>query len=191
MLLHGGEVTQRVKGRRQKRISITTAREVAQLFWPDFIEANGCIFAAFQCWAGAPEEMPDGKSETECFINHTHILDEFGNKATSENCTPYSATIDVIEPTYNEMHPDFIAACELGLKIARMWAMKLKLDFPQDQFRVYYTQYDNPVVRFHKVRMDEPVWLSDAALESATDPSFRNTVIYDTHYLDRPHVKAG
>jgi hypothetical protein len=186
-------VSQHGIGRTQKRISVTTAREVAQLFWPDFIEINGCIFAAFQCYGGVPN-MSGGKSEAECFINHTHILDEFRNRATSENCTPYlealSETVNVVEATYNEMHPDFISACDLGVKIARMWAAKLKLDFPQHQFRVYYTQYDNPIVRFHKVRMDEPVWLSDDALNSATDPSFRNAVIYDTDYLDSPCVKS-
>ena len=46
----------------------------------------------------------------------------------------------------------FVGACELGKQIARMWAVKLKADFPLDRFRVYYTQNDNPIVRFHKVR---------------------------------------
>jgi hypothetical protein len=73
--------------------------------------------------------------------------------------------------------------------MAGMWAMKLKADFPRDRFRVYYTQYDNPIVRFHKVRENEPQWLSDQQLTSATDRSFGSAVIYDTDYLDAPVAK--
>ena len=65
--------------------------------------------------------------------------------------------------------------------------MKLKTDFPTERF--HYTQYDNPIVRFHKVRPDEHVWLSDEELLDASDPSFRATVIYDTDYLLSPVVK--
>jgi hypothetical protein len=61
-----------------------------------------------------------------------------------------------------------------------MWAAKLQHDFPRERFRVYYTQYDNPIVRFHRVRTNEPVWLTDEALRFATDRSFEGAVIYDT-----------
>jgi len=88
--------------------------------------------------------------------------------------------LDVIEETYDDTHPDFIAACELGRMAAKLWALKLKQDFPLDRFRVYYTEYDNPIVRFHKVRAGEAVWLTNEALASATDPSFRNSLVYDT-----------
>ena len=73
--------------------------------------------------------------------------------------------------------------------MARMWATKLKADFPNEQFCVYYTQYDNPIVRFHKVRSNEHVWLSDRELLDATDPSFRDALIYDTGHLAAPVVK--
>jgi hypothetical protein len=84
-----------------------------------------------------------------------------------------------------------VAACQIGLQMARMWAVKLKLDYPEHRFRVYYTQYDNPIVRFHKVRIHEAVWLTDDALRLATDRSFRNTVIYDTDYLEQPVTKTA
>jgi len=41
-------------------------------------------------------------------------------------------------------------------------------------------------VRFHKVRDDEPEWLSDEALQTATDLSFRNALIYDTSKINLP-----
>lgn len=172
----------------QKRISIRTAGEIVQVFWPDFVEVDGCIFAAFQCQGGELTEGSDGKTGLECFINHTHLFDEFGNKAEHRIQNPEQ--LDETEAWYDDSHPDFVAACDLGRKIARMWAFKLKLDFPQDRFRVYYTQYDNPIVRFHKVRVDEPEWLSDDELRAATDPSFRNTVIYDTEYVESPVTKS-
>jgi hypothetical protein len=66
-------------------------------------------------------------------------------------------------------------------------ATKLKTDFPNERFRVYYTRYDNPIVRFHKVRPDEDVWLSDEELRNASDPSFRDEVICDTGYSYQSH----
>ncbi|HEY2389993.1 MAG TPA: hypothetical protein VGK22_02365 [Candidatus Angelobacter sp.] len=144
----------------QKRVSFRTASDLAQLLWPDFVEEDGCIFLAFQPHhsdsSNNSKESYGGKTYRESFVNHTHILDEFRNQATFAKRIEVSKNLDEVEETYNETHPDFIAACALGLKIAKMWAAKLKLDFPHDRFRVYYTQYDNPIVRFHKVRVDEP-----------------------------------
>ncbi|HWF02310.1 MAG TPA: hypothetical protein VHA06_01410 [Candidatus Angelobacter sp.] len=169
----------------QKRVSVRTACALTELLWPDFVEVNGCIFAAFQRGDGEVKISGD-KTGTECFINHTHLLDEFSNRATSETREHFSEQLDVVEAIYDYAHPDFIAACELGTKMAEMWALKLKSDFPKNRFRVYYTKYDNPIVRFHKVRSDEPLWLSNEALQTATDPSFRDAVIHDTDFLDRP-----
>jgi hypothetical protein len=117
------------------------------------------------------------------------VLDEFRNRSTSERRETVSEDLDAVEETYDVNHPDFADACELGKQMARRWAMKLKADFPRDRFRVYYTQYDNPIVRFHKVRENEPQWLSDQQLTSATDRSFGSAVIYDTDYLDAPVAK--
>lgn len=83
-------------------------------------------------------------------------MDEFLNKATFQHREQISNELDEIEEIYDASHPDFITACELGKTMARMWAIKLKADFPNEHFRIYYTQYDNPIVRFHKVRSNEP-----------------------------------
>ncbi len=64
---------------------------------------------------------------------------------------------DGLLPDYN--HPDFVALCEVAKRMAYIWFLKLQEDFPQYQFRVYYTERDNPIVRFHRVREDEPYWL--------------------------------
>jgi len=171
------------------RVSVRTGSHLLRLFWPDFVEVNGCILAAFQLGDGPIQELKEGRTETECLINHTHLLDEFRNKATSERRDAVSHDFEVVEEAYDVNHPDFVGACELGKQIARMWATKLKSDFPLDRFRVYYTQYDSPIVRFHKVRENETVWLADDALRSATDRGFTSAVIYDTDYLDSPVQK--
>jgi len=170
------------------RIGISTALDLIQLFWPDFAESDGCVFAQFQ-WSGKYTGDFIDKTQTECFINHTHILMLFRNRATFAMAEPVSAELSVREEIYDEAHPDFVAACLTGRTMARMWAIKLKHDFPTARFRVYYTQYDNPIVRFHMVRPNEPLWIDNAGLLKATDPSFRSAIIFDTDNLDAPIEK--
>ncbi len=160
----------------EQSVTVRAALTVSWLLWPDFVEEHGCVFLGRHSGSNPP---PAGDTATgwESFVNHTHVFDEFANHAS---------TFVSEEVVYNEQHPDFLSACELGQQIAKLWALKLKLDFPNAHFRVYYTQYDNPIVRFHKVRDDEPQWLSDEALQSATDPSFRNALIYDTSRINLP-----
>jgi hypothetical protein len=167
-------------------VSVATGQRLLRIFWPEFKEINGCVFLAFQCSGGPIAELSDGKTETECFVNHTHIFDEFRNRATSEQRDHAAKDFDVVENSYDDKHPDFIAACEIGMTIASKWALKLKVDFPHDRFRVYYTQYDNPIVRFHKVRPTEPVWLPDEVVRDANVPTLRGTIVYDTEYPNAP-----
>jgi len=174
----------------RKRISVKTVAQILEILWPNFVEINGCIYAAFQCGGGPITELSDGKTETECFVNHTHVFDEFQNRATIERREVVSDELMALDCSYDVSHPDFAAACEIGRNMARMWATKLKLDFPHDRFRVYYTQYDNPIVRFHKVRTGEAEWLSNEGLRSSINSSFTDAIIYDTDRLDKPIIKG-
>ena len=158
-------------------VSVGAALTASRILWPDFIEEHGCVLLGWHAGSNPPP-ADDTATGWEAFVNHTHILDEFVN---ADEVSTFASE----EVVYNENHPDFISACELGQKIANLWALKLKLDFPFARFRVYYTQY-NPIVRFHKVRDDEPQWLSDEALQRATDPSFRSALIYDTSKINLP-----
>jgi hypothetical protein len=158
----------------EQSATVSAALSVSRILWPDFIEEHGCVLLAWHS-GSAPPPANDNATGWESFVNHTHIFDEFANDA--------SAFVSE-EVVYNERHADFVAACELGQRIAKLWAMKLKLDFPHARFRVYYTQYDNPIVRFHKVRDGEPHWISDEGMQNATDPSLRNALIFDTSRLN-------
>jgi hypothetical protein len=166
-------------------LSVQSAEKVLRFLWPDFARQHGCIFLARYSGSNPPP-VNDTATGWESFVNHTHIFDEFRSDAAKSVVKAISEELNLEEVIYDETHPDFIAACELGRAAARLWALKLKHDFPQERFRVYYTEYDNPIVRFHKVRDDEPVWLSDDGLREATDSSFLNSVIYDTHRLSEP-----
>lgn len=160
----------------EQHVTVTGALCVSRILWPDFIEEHGCVFLG---WHSGSNPPPAGDTATgwESFINHTHIFDEFANEATAV------VSEDVV---YDEHHPDFLAACELGRQIAKLWALKLKIDFPSERFRVYYTQYDNPIVRFHRVREEESYWVSDEAIQTAVAPSFRHALVYDTSRIGLP-----
>jgi hypothetical protein len=125
-------------------ISSQAARQVSLHLWPDFVEREGSVFLA----TVAPSSLPDGLDRTggEAFANHVHVLDLFG-----PGCN-----------LVREGHPDFRVACEIGKVMAQTWFAKLTRDFPQYRFRVYYTEKDNPIVRFHRVRETEAIWLDEA-----------------------------
>jgi hypothetical protein len=158
----------------EQSVKVGAALAVSRLLWPEFTEEHGCVFLSWHSGSNPPPAN-DTATGWESFVNHTHVFDEFANDA--------SAFVSE-EVVYDEHHPDFLSACELGQRIAKLWALKLKLDFPNARFRVYFTQYDNPIIRFHKVRDGEEHWLSDEALQSASDPSFKSALIYDTSRLN-------
>jgi hypothetical protein len=54
----------------------------------------------------------------------------------------------------------------------------LQVDFPDYRFRVYYTQEDNPVVRFHRARDGEPYWLNEN--DHREDVELARIIVYDT-----------
>jgi len=133
------------------KVHIKTAIGLLNIVWPEFGEVNGAIFRKGGTRVVGTEDMDT--TGREAFANHQHILDLFQHKAYKTGDT---------EDFYIPSHPDFIAACEFGKKLATIWFSKLRQDFPHHRFRVYYTQDDNPIVRFHRVRDDEPFWLSEA-----------------------------
>jgi hypothetical protein len=165
--------------------SVKFALTISRFLWPDFVQEHGCVFLG-QYTGSNPPPSNDTATGWESFVNHTHVFDEFENEATSSEIVHEGEGVDVIECSYDETHPDFVAASEFGRTAARLWALKLKLEFPSERFRVYYTEYDNPILRFHKVRKSEAHWMSDESLRSSTDPSFRNALIYDTISMDDP-----
>jgi hypothetical protein len=175
-----------------RRISTKSAVVTARFLWPDFVTRHGLVVRAQDADVN-PCPLNTTQTDWEQFVNHTHILDVFAHKSEvtskhqiSKHIEGNEKTWDEWEITYLESHPDFIAACELGRTAAMLWALKLNQDFPSERFRVYYTEYDNPIVRFHKVRLSEPVWITDDHLRTATEPDLRNALIFDTRSVFTP-----
>jgi len=135
---------------------VMEATRFSQLFWPEFVENEGCLFLA--------RDLPlprlslatfQDATAVESLHNHVHILDEF----------EHGAALDGTDPSrgyYDAAHPDFMAACEAGKQIAAMWHAKLMLEYPDRRTRVYFTADDDPIVRFHCVRPNEPAWLDES-----------------------------
>jgi hypothetical protein len=173
------------KERDSGSLTVKSALKISRFLWPEFVREHGCVFLGRESGSNPPPAN-DTATGWESFVNHVHIFDEFRNSATKRSVVHEGKELDVEDWTYDETHPDFIAACELGRTAAKLWALKLAEDFPTERFRVYYTEYDNPIVRFHKVRTDEPVWISDEALRTSANSCFLNSVIYDTQYTTEP-----
>jgi hypothetical protein len=165
--------------------SIKSAEKALHFLWPEFALENGMVVLAKHAGSNS---CPSGTlTDWETFINHTHVFDEFGgaSQAVRQTVVSHTEHFDEIEVIYDELHPDFITACELGRMAAKLWSLKLNLDFPDERFRVYYTQYDNPIVRFHMVRSNEPLWLTDEDVRTARS-DLRNSLVYDSRTPEFP-----
>ena len=153
------------------KVSVKTGLNLLHIVWPEFVEVKDCIVRKDDAQAFGNETMDSNDREAstnhqpfsrdifqdytgfEASTSHQHVLDLFQHKA-------YKQAGDT-ENFYIPAHPDFVAACEFGKTLARIWFLKLQQDFPHYRFRVYYTEDDNPIVRFHRVREGEPFWLSE------------------------------
>jgi hypothetical protein len=94
----------------EQPVTARAASSVPRILRPDFIEKHGCVLLGWHSGSNPPPAN-DTATGWEAFVNHTHILDEFANDA--------SAFVSE-EVVYNEHHPDFLSACELGQQIAKL-----------------------------------------------------------------------
>ena len=154
------------------RIKIKTAAKLLDIFWPEFKEIDGSIFLSWETVRKICDpELGVDYTGMEAYINHTHIMYFFRHEVSLLRTKEGDLYSD-------HNHPDFAFLCEVGKKIAQMWYQKLKTDFPQCRFRVYYTQDDDPIVRFHRVRPNEPYWLDETKWRD--DIECGKIIIYDT-----------
>ncbi len=125
------------------------AVELASWLWPTFVKERGAVFIR-QCREHAPAHRRDFSTllEFESFVNHVHVLDLFDHEAGLNK-----------EPWWNQRHRDFAEACRFGAILCESWAAKLTTEFPEEKFAVYFTRDDCPIVRFHKIRDGEGLWI--------------------------------
>lgn len=138
--------------------TVEQGETVAGLLWPDLIQEGDAVFLRSGREAtGAPLGSFADLVEAECLVNHVHLLDEFDHGAGLE-----------LEPSWDARHDDFRRAISLAATVAEVWAARLALLFPLDEFAVFATRDDSPIVRFHKVRPNLPLWCDPREFEHGT-----------------------
>jgi hypothetical protein len=157
-----------------RRVSIHTGIELLHaVFWPRFTELDRCVFLA----GPDPDKLSSiargyDRTGREATWNHTHIEDLFSHRA-------HRQPVDEDDDHFLDYgHPDSPLLCQMGKALAEIWLRKLRNDFPSYDFRVYYIQYDSPIVRFHRVRPDEPNWIDESAFPEAIARG--EIILYDT-----------
>ena len=90
------------------------------LFWPEFIEYDGCVILKnhfsienFENWKTA--EYVENYAQIESVLNHIHLLDLFGTDEKRD------------EINYEQI-------LFLGKKLCEIYSAKLKVDFPEKEF---------------------------------------------------------
>jgi hypothetical protein len=103
------------------------------LFYPDFLEFEGCVFLAQQFNKSKYEKWENAvknKREIEASINHIHLLDLFGSDEVKNKIT------------VNQI--DYF-----GKKLREIFEMKLKKDFPTKSFCVdFYTPGNDELIDY-------------------------------------------
>ncbi|HEY6020950.1 MAG TPA: hypothetical protein VIY48_13925 [Candidatus Paceibacterota bacterium] len=99
----------------------------ANLFWPKFVEHDGCILRDeafdidnFNTWM---QSTNGNRRAVEAVINHVHILDIFGDQAAT--------------PTLEQV------LC-LGQFLRATWEAKLRLEFPSSEITVSFPEDPEP-----------------------------------------------
>jgi hypothetical protein len=107
----------------------------ALLFWPSFLEHDGCVLLGNQIPETYDQWKTTHNSDTtaiEATLNHRHILDLF--------------------PTAPE--PNGALVAHFGRLLKEMWSAKLMIDFPNRKFEVEFSDnfdlsVDNPSITFY------------------------------------------
>ena len=114
------------------------------LFWPDFIEHDGCILRAdrfdeanYQEWL---KSTKGDRGAVEAVINHTHLTDLFAHQD--------------LQPTREQL-------VKLGCILKEMWQAKLNRDFPSRCYVSFYQHaasldgFEITVLQAHHPRPDQ------------------------------------
>ncbi len=100
--------------------SIEHAIGYGELFWPEFVELDGCVFFAGVTetgYRGFMQQTSGDKRAVEAVLNHRHILDLFSGSQSSREQVVY-----------------------LGRLLREVWATKLARDFPDRRFVVSFPE---------------------------------------------------
>jgi hypothetical protein len=115
--------------------------QTKQYLWPDFVVRRNCVFLEISAPKGKVHWSSfHDRTAVESFYNHLHV-DEL--RTIKRNRSIKDSSI-----------------CALGHAVAAAWAAKLAVEFPRRSFWVYYTNENDPIVRFHSQHQNEQPWLN-------------------------------
>jgi hypothetical protein len=108
-----------------------------EMFWPDFVEHDDCVFLAFnpQYYVEWLEKCGGDKTRVEAMMNHRHITDSLPQA--------------VQEPTR-----ELVVA--YGRLLREAWDAKLWRDFPHRRFVVSFPEVDSPDLGDYEVTFWQP-----------------------------------
>lgn len=117
------------------------------LYNPKFIDINGLVIPEWELNnlnTNSNSLASREPEDNELFLSVTAVLDYFDNNAELEE-----------EPWYNSESSDFLKAWEIAKELVELWGNKLLSQFPTYSFYVVANRFDQPKVRFYKVRSNE------------------------------------
>lgn len=100
--------------------SVEHAIGYGELFWPDFIELDGCVFFAGvneESYRGFMTQTGGDRRAVQAVLNHRHVLDLFAGA----------------DPTREQV-------VYLGRLLREIWSAKLAHDFPDRRFVVSFPE---------------------------------------------------
>jgi hypothetical protein len=107
-----------------------------EIFWPEFVEYDGCIFLGFDKTTDETiyrqwlKQMNGDKRRVEAMMNHRHIVDLL------------PASVD--KPTQNLI-------VEFGKIIKELWDVKLKRDFPAKSFCISFPLEESEILTDYEI----------------------------------------
>ena len=110
----------------------------AEIFWPDFTLFDDCVFFAEfseESYQGFMQHTGGNKQAVEAVMNHQHILDLF--------CGP-------------ELPPTRVQVIYLGRLLKDIWEVKLKHDFPERVFEVFFSEEPSDDLLDYQVTFFQP-----------------------------------
>jgi hypothetical protein len=114
------------------------------LYKPKFIESDGLVLLEWQFENFKRNALSSGKrcpEDNELFLSVTAILDHFENDAELDD-----------EPWYDTESDDFDKAWNVAKELVTVWGEVLVTTFPTYRFYVSAHKFDQPKVKFFRVR---------------------------------------
>lgn len=134
------------KSKRKNRLIST---QIVDIMWPSFVEIEECVL-----FRSTEEEAES--------LNLEFVLKSFGDRSGFEAFSNHIHAIDITDDFVK--HPS--EGLKFMLKLMEVWECKLRRDFPHYKFFLTLSHGGkDSILRFHRLRDNEPSWIDIDKLE--------------------------